>query len=242
MYGLIANFGDDSIALIQWAHQNQLRDVHVLSVDTGWQADAWQSRVLQARDWIQSLSFEHHHLKAEHDFKALVTARKQFPSQKFHWCAGFLKGLPILNWFEENDESLEATILLASRRKMSKACGDLPKAVEAAERYDERLIEYPLVNYDLKMRDALIAKTPFKKALNHRSLECHACIYLTKTEVATFTPEDIKRVEKLEKKIGSTMFGSNFSEHLSKISQQSKKHNYYDEFAKSCSFDYSCGL
>ena len=239
MHCIITNFGDDSVALIQHAYELGLEDVVVLSVDTGWQARAWQARVDSARSWIQELGFDSVHLKPEHDFSALVKARKQFPSQQFHWCAGFLKGMAILNWLEENDDGMDAVILLANRRKMSKAQADLPDNVLESERYDDRKVCYLLADCDEVKRNNLIAKTPFKIPLNHRSLECQPCIHLTKRDIPTFTEQDIQRINELEKEIGNSMFDKNFVEYLTMLE---KNTNYYDEFAKTCSWDYGCGL
>ncbi|WP_440994318.1 hypothetical protein [Cysteiniphilum litorale] len=239
MYCIIANFGDDSVALIQQVYELGLEEVIVLSVDTGWQASAWQARVDRARSWVHELGFDSVHLKPEHDFSTLVKARKQFPSQQFHWCAGFLKGMAILNWLEVHDEDLEAVVLLANRRAMSKAQADLPDSILESERYDDREVRYLLADCDEVKRNNLIEKTPFKAPLNHRSLECQPCIHLTKRDVVTLSEDDIKRTVELEHEIGQTMFDKNFVDYL-KILE--KNTNYYDEFAKTCSWDYGCGL
>lgn len=239
MHCIIANFGDDSVALIQHTYELGLENVVVLSVDTGWQASAWQARVDSARSWVQTLGFQSVHLRPEHDFSALVKARKQFPSQQFHWCAGFLKGMAILNWLEVHDEDLEAIVLLANRRTMSKAQADLPNSILESERYDDREVHYLLAGCDEDRRNNLIAKTPFKIPLNHRSLECQPCIHLTKRDVVTLSADDIKRTFDLEHEIEQSMFDKNFVEYL-KILE--KNTNYYDEFAKTCSWDYGCGL
>lgn len=239
MYCIIANFGDDSVALIQHVYELGLENVIVLSVNMVWQASAWQARVDSASRWIKMLGFRHYHLNSEHNFSALVRARKQFPSQHFPWCAGFLKGLTILNWLEEEDDNLEAIILLAHRREMSKAQVDLPDKIEESERYDYREVQYLLVNIDKSERNKFISKTPFKKPLNHRALECQPCIHLTQRDIATFSEKDIKRVSNLEHELRQPMFDKKFVEYLSSLE---KNTNYYDEFSKTCSWDYGCGL
>ena len=45
---IFASYGNDSIALIQWAHERGLPGVHVAYGDTGWAADWWAGRVDQA--------------------------------------------------------------------------------------------------------------------------------------------------------------------------------------------------
>ena len=239
MHCIISNFGDDSIALIQWAYDNQLDSLVVLSVDTGWQASSWHTRLKQAQKWLNTLGVTHHHLKNEHGFAELVQARKQFPSQQFHWCAGFLKGIVLLNWLEHNDEDGEATILLANRRDMSKLQSDLPEKIAESERFDDREVYYPLANFCRTQRDALITKTPFKKPLNHRSLECQPCTHLTQRDIPNLSDEDINKVTSLENSIDQNMFQHGFKEHCRLIQ---KNTNYYDEFAKTCGWDYGCGL
>jgi hypothetical protein len=243
LYSIIANFGDDSIALIQWAYANNLTDVHILYVHTGWQAERWQFHCDKSCQWVKKLGFISHKLKPEYDFSRLVEARKFFPSQQFHWCAAFLKGITILQWLDENDENLEMTILLANRRSMSESQFDLPYEIKESERYDGRTINYPIYNYSKLMRDELIKKTPFIKPLGHRSLECQPCIHFIKQDVHTVSLSDIKRIQKMEGKLGKTMFEEPFTEYLTKRCNSDKlEQNYYDEFAKSCSWDYGCGL
>ncbi|WP_116964555.1 hypothetical protein [Fastidiosibacter lacustris] len=239
MYCIIANFGDDSIALIQKIYELKFKDVVVLSVDTAWQAQSWQARVEKASAWITSLGFSHHKLKAEHGFSKLVETRRQFPSQQFHWCAGFLKGITILNWLEEHDETLDAIILLANRRSMSKVQADLPDRVKESDRYDSRQVQYLLANVTEEQRDQLIAKTPFQTPLKHRSLECQPCIHFTKRDIMTLSDIDTARVIDLETRLKQTMFQQNFRNYLKNLE---KNNNYYDEFAKTCSWDYGCGL
>lgn len=48
---IFASYGNDSIALIQWAHERGLPDVHVAYGDTGWAA-AWA--VARAAAWAAS--------------------------------------------------------------------------------------------------------------------------------------------------------------------------------------------
>jgi len=38
-YVIFASYGNDSIALIQWAHEHNLKNVTVAYSDTGWAAD-----------------------------------------------------------------------------------------------------------------------------------------------------------------------------------------------------------
>ena len=53
MYVIIGNFGNDSIALIEWVRQQQLSNLFVVSVDTGWAAHEWADRVNQAEVYLE---------------------------------------------------------------------------------------------------------------------------------------------------------------------------------------------
>lgn len=62
---IFASYGNDSIALIQWAHERGLSDVHVAYGDTGWAAEWWPARVDQAEAWVRTLGFVPHRIKGE---------------------------------------------------------------------------------------------------------------------------------------------------------------------------------
>lgn len=238
MYYIIANFGDDSVALIQWAYECDFRNTIVLSVDTRWQAEAWKARVQTASKWIYKLNFKYQQLTTEYGFSELVLARNYFPSKKFHWCANFLKGLTLLNWLERSDPLGKGIILLPHRRSMSKGQEDLPDEIEDSEKFDNRKLCYPLANFNEDMRNELISKTPFKTPLNHRSLECQPCIYLTQKDLP-LAIEDVEKTERLEAKINQPMFSKKIREYTKRIR---KENNYYDSFSSACSWEYSCGL
>lgn len=36
------SYGNDSLAMIQWAHENGLDDVIVVYIDTGWSGESWR--------------------------------------------------------------------------------------------------------------------------------------------------------------------------------------------------------
>ena len=64
-YVIFASYGNDSIALIQWAHERGLQGVHVAYSDTGWAAPWWAARVEQAHRypavWAQGEEAEAKH-------------------------------------------------------------------------------------------------------------------------------------------------------------------------------------
>lgn len=56
MHVLFCSYGNDSIALIQWAHESGLKDVTCLYSDTGWSASWWTERVAKG----ETLASERH--------------------------------------------------------------------------------------------------------------------------------------------------------------------------------------
>ena len=206
-YTLISNYGNDSIALIQWAFHQKLENVTLLSVDTGWAAPGWHDRVARAQTWAQGLGFKTQHLKAKRGFAELMRMRGNFPTPTLQWCAGFLKGLPILDWLDspEGDPYFTSTILLAHRRDSSPQRRDLPERVPSSEHYHDRALWHPLCHHTREDRDQLIALTPFP-LLPHRSLECDPCINSTHNDWLRLAPESIAQTVKIEHALGQRLF------------------------------------
>src|ERR1700677_3046986 len=198
MNALIANFGNDSIGLIQYAYTQKLKNVAVVSVNTGWHNPAWSLRVREAEEWVKSLGFEWVRLKSRLDFAALVHAQEEFPSTKFQWCAIYLKGDTCRAWLAETDPLKEATILLARRRPQSAKFQDLPEFVAGqAEEFEDRKIWHPLyLNTEADLRH-LVSETPFEWIL-HRSLECDPCVNSDAADLQRLRPDLIARVSQLE--------------------------------------------
>ena len=46
---IFVSWGNDSIALVQWAKENELDGVACVYTDTGWAADGWMDRVERER-------------------------------------------------------------------------------------------------------------------------------------------------------------------------------------------------
>ncbi len=164
---LIANFGNDSIALIAWMYAQKMRDVQVISVDTGIAHPDWQKRVDQAEAWVKFLEFGWVRLTAKPDFAGLVKAQGEYPTAKFQWCATFLKGETIRRYLDQVDSLKEAEIWIAGAHPEAKR--------EGAEEFGDRLIHYPFHDTSKKSLQDWLAKTPFTWILHH-SLECDPCV------------------------------------------------------------------
>jgi len=237
---IIANFGNDSVALIQWAFENKIKNVSVLSVDTGWRAKSWEKRVQKSKVWLQNTGIKHFDLVPDKSFKELVIIRNSFPSKRFNWCISFLKGMTLLNWLNKYDKRFLSEIWIPHRKSTSRLhlSSNNSEQIIHSPSFDNRKIRYPIFDCNQEQTIQLISKTPFKKVIKHRSLECHPCIYLGKEDSKKLTIEDIKKTKDLENIVKKNMFSKSITQYTS----MNLGNNYYDEFLGACSKDYGCGL
>ena len=200
-----SSYGNDSVAMIQWAHEQSLADVHVVFIDTGWSSLGWPGRVEKAERWVQSLGFNPVRLTPEVQFQQLMRDRKGFPSQRYQWCSVHLKGVPFLDWIDEHDPQCLATVLIGKRRSESQERKDTPEFVEASEYHGGRRVWHPLYLHSNEDRDALLHRAGFEP-LPHRSMECSPCINANRADMRLLDERDIAKVEQLEAEVGKTMF------------------------------------
>lgn len=205
MYFIFGNYGNNTIALIQWAKENNLKDVYVIHAETGWAAPAWSERICLGQQLATAYAFQVMTVTAKKNFFELVREQKNFPSKKFQWCTSFLKALPFLAWLDEKDPHCEATILLGSRRDDSRARANLAEYIPESEHYNERRVWYPLYQHDNSMRDALIRRSGLE-ILPHRSLECEACIYSISSDRKKVTAATLAKITELENELAQTLF------------------------------------
>jgi len=203
-YLMIANYGDDSIALMQWFIESETQ-VTIVSVDTGWAAPEWSERVERAEAYGREYGLDIQRLQALQSFPQAVLDRKQFPSIKFQWCAPFLKGLAINQYLDEIDPACEMTVCSARRRLGSRANRDLTEYVDGSEYFNERCMYYPLLEMTLLARDDLIRRAGFD-ILGHRSKECDPCIHSSRQDFAKLDSKNIEKTRQLEDSLGQTMF------------------------------------
>jgi 3'-phosphoadenosine 5'-phosphosulfate sulfotransferase (PAPS reductase)/FAD synthetase len=204
-YVISSSYGNDSVALIQLAHEQGLKDVSVIFVDTGWAAVGWLDRVVRLEAWVESLGFTAVHISSDMTFEELILKKKGFPSQRYQWCSGILKGLPFLTWIDELDPDCQSVVMIGKRREESQERADTPEFIDASDYHGGRKIWHPLYLHTEQMRDDLLGRAGVKK-LPHRSKECSPCVNANRTDLRQLTEEDILRVKALEEKTGKTMF------------------------------------
>jgi len=190
-----ASYGNDSIALIQWAHEEHLEDVTVLYSDTGWARSAWALRVIQMELWAESLNFKTARTESI-GMEALVEQRKMFPQRLMQFCTKELKILPTIAWLEKNDPERRAIILTGIRREEStnRAAASMFRINSAND--GGRCVIQPLATFTAADRDILIRRAGHEP-LDHRSEEC-LCINSGRKDILRWDEQDIQRIEKME--------------------------------------------
>lgn len=204
MYILRSNFSNNSMALIQWAHEQGLEDVTVVYVDTGWAAAGWLDYVSLCENFAQGLGFKIEHINPVTPFEDVMEMKGGFPSRQRQWCALHLKGIPFLKWVEEVDPDSTATILLP-KSMVETNFSDIPEYIESCEYNGERRVWQPLFNLDQSQRDALLARAGIAP-LPHPGQECSPCINSTVMTLRQLSARDIGKTAELEEELEATLF------------------------------------
>ena len=205
-YGAIikASYGNDSVALIQWAYERPLKNVAVLYNDTGWSSPTWKARVDEKEAWARSLGFATHRTKSI-GLEALVRKKKSWPRQGIQFCTAELKIEPTEAWLDEHDPERHATSIIGVRREESQNRAKFP---EFSMR-DGVTFWAPLVSYTEEMRNALLVRAGCKP-LPHRSMECFPCINSNRSDILELSKDEdrIAEIEAIEASMGHTAKGA----------------------------------
>jgi 3'-phosphoadenosine 5'-phosphosulfate sulfotransferase (PAPS reductase)/FAD synthetase len=204
-YVISSSYGNDSLAMIQWAREAGLQGVTVLFVDTGWSAPGWLDRVTECERWVSSVGFRPVRIKSPMSFAELMRHKGGFPSQRYQWCSGILKGLPFLGWIDENDSGCKSIVMVGVRREESLERAETPEFVHGSEYHGGRTLWHPLYLHDTSARNELLARAGFA-VLPHRSKECSPCINANRKDLRQLDEPEIARVEELEDDVGNVMF------------------------------------
>jgi len=208
-YVIFASYGNDSIALLQWAYEACLENVTVAYSDTGWAAENWAERVAKGEEWARWLGFQTHKIASE-GMQSLVERKKAWPrggGGKFQFCTQALKIDPALKWLDEIDPDKEACCMVGIRREESAGRATFPEWTEESDKHGGRALHAPLVRHTEAMRNELIAKTPFP-VLPHRSKECYPCVNMGKRELRHLTETAQQKVLWLETRMGVNSKGN----------------------------------
>ncbi len=254
MHIIFGNFANGTIGLMRWAYEQSLTEVYVVSVETHWASPCWQQRVEQAKQLCEAYGFKWQRISSPLGFADIVAQRQDFPSKKFQWCAGLLKGLPLLTWLDELDPACEATVLMGRRRLDSPVEANLPEYIEESEHMGERRVWHPLYAHSDSALQQLVAKTPLA-LLKHRSFECAPCPLSNQYDLAQLADADVVKTTALEQQIGKTLFniqdycahaeaGSDFAALIQAIRAENstKQEKNSDTSNGNCGSPFGCGI
>lgn len=199
-----SNYSNNSLALIQWAYEQQIEDLVVCYVDTGWSAHGWLDYVARCEAFVKAQGFEVVHLHARMPFADLINTKQGFPTQRYQWCSLHLKGISFLQWLDERDPENQATILIP-KRNGEQPEHSIAQFIASCEYHGDRKVWHPLHQHSAAARDALVEKTGFA-VLPHRSLECDPCINSTVADLLRLHPLDIEKTAELEDDVDAPMF------------------------------------
>ena len=205
---LCCSGGNDSVALIQWAKENNLSDVAVLYNNTGWASSGWPLRMKEVKILCDSYGFGYYETQSE-GFEAMVLRKKGFPQcQRMQFCTGELKMKPTLTWLQEVDPDKTSVIYIGIRREESVKRSTQPYEILFDARYEGRLQRFPLYKHTEKQRDFLVDEAGLDILL-HSSQECTPCVCSNRAELRALANdiEKIKKIEAIEKKLGFTSKG-----------------------------------
>src|SRR5262245_26810467 len=97
-----ASYGNDSVAMIQWAHEIALEDVLVVYCDTGWSAPQWAQRVERGERFAEKCGFRVARAQSL-GMAELVRMKKGWPGNGRQFCTAHLKGVPFLECADSFD-------------------------------------------------------------------------------------------------------------------------------------------
>lgn len=200
-----ASYGNDSVAMIQMAHEIGLENVTVAYCDTGWAAPYWTAlRVPQGEALATKYGFPTVRIKSI-GMRELVRMKKGWPGNGQQFCTAWLKGLPFLQWIDEADPDHKATVIIGKRRAESLARRDTPEFIDASEYHGGRRVWHPLFLHSDDERNALIRRAGFEP-LPHRSDECSPCVNSNRADLRRLAGDRATEIALLENEIGQPMF------------------------------------
>ncbi len=205
MYIISVSYGNDSVALIQWAHEQGLENVFAVYCDTGWAHPDWPGRVAKGMALAEKYGFTTWNVKGQFTFESMVKMKKGFPSQKMQFCSGILKVIPFGDFAEFIDPAKKATVIIGKRRSESRARANTPEFVIASEHQEGRNVWHPLYKHTDEERDTLIKRAGFKPLL-HRSMECCPCVNANRQDLRETPESQIEKLRKLEADTGRELF------------------------------------
>jgi len=202
------SYGNDSIALIQWAHEHELEDCYVVYADTGWSHPDWNDRVVAGEKLAEQYGFITWRVKGVFNFQSLVKWKKCFPSSKIQFCSGFLKAIPLGDFADFIDPNTEAVVVIGKRREESEKRKNIDEFDYDSPYHGGRVVWHPLYAHTAAERNELIIRAGLE-VLPHRSLECCPCVNANRSDLLNTPETQLQKCRELETAVGNYMFRAN---------------------------------
>lgn len=216
-----SSYGNDSLATIAWAAQqnlNVLNDITVIYCDTGWADPKWAARVELGEKFARERGMRVHRTTSI-GMEELVKIKKGFPGNGQQFCTAHLKGVPFLEFADEDDPLAEALVLIGKRRAESVKRRDTQEWVANSEYHGGRTLWHPLYLHSNEERDELLLQEGVSNPpadwggthdrlylLPHRSEECNPCVNANRGDFMRLSGPELAKVNRLEVAIGKPMF------------------------------------
>jgi 3'-phosphoadenosine 5'-phosphosulfate sulfotransferase (PAPS reductase)/FAD synthetase len=197
---IFSSGGNDSVATVQWAFENDLDNIIVAYSDTQWASPDWAARIDRVSQWINENGGAMVVIPSE-GFPDLVRRKKAFPANGMGFCSYILKIEPAMIWLDAIDPDKKATCYTGVMRIESEKRKNWPEVLEESPNHGGRTLVSPLACLEVSDRDALLDRAGFD-VLPHRSMECSPCINATIKDIQEIDPTDVIKVITLEEEMG----------------------------------------
>ncbi|MFO1258778.1 MAG: hypothetical protein U1E78_10290 [Gammaproteobacteria bacterium] len=238
------NYSQETLVLLAYLSQqpsfSSYANRYVVYIDTGWSGEGWSFQVERGEAFAETLGFQPIRLHSQASFDDLVRDRGDFPSQKFQWCAGLLKGVPFINWLDEHDPAGEWVIALPKRQALART--PIPERIEACPYHGERSVMHPIHALSTEECQSVLSRYHLQGVLQ-RSLECDPCVNLRAHEIAELKDSDIEKTSKLENSLNKKLFSHDIQTQVKKARASTREAGLSrDSFNRGCGDPFGCGL
>jgi len=239
-----ANYSQETIVLLahlsQQAEYSAYNKKYAVYIETGWGAEGWLAQVEKGERLAKQLGFIPIRLSSPASFESLMRDRGDFPSQKFQWCAGMLKGIPLINWLDEHDPAGEWVVAIPKRQALARTI--IPDIIDECPYHGDRKVIHPILHLTQQDKAYYLAQCGFQSALV-RSLECDPCVNLRVAEIAELKNSDIEKTCKLENSLQKTLFSTDIKSQVQSAKESVKEISFQrDSFNRGCGDPFGCGL
>lgn len=205
-YIVTCSFGNDSLALINYMHNNHKGEFLVLYNDTGWARDDWPARVSLISSKLFSMGIEVCITKSI-GMEGVVRRNKGWPmpASAMQWCTQELKEKPSNEFYEKRDPDCNLIIVTGRRREESQNRANLELWQYESKKHGGRDVYNPIAGFSQSDRDENIKQLGFDPLL-HSSMECYPCVCANKKDLSKMPLDDpkIDLIEKIEIELGFT--------------------------------------